>query len=171
MQNKICTLIVVLVLMTSGQLLAQQINTDSSRNEQHSSEFKHSIGSSLFLFGNLDTKEPPLYFQLNYSYYLNPKNVIIAEAITWAYYHPLGIKYWDSSDDEYPGKIRSFGVGIGYQHFHWKGLFSTIQFTPSFKTIMMTPTKKFNPVLCYGLNLGQAIDLSCSTIAGSLNHR
>lgn len=91
---------------------------------------RHSIGSSFFLLGNLDTEEPPLYFQLNYGYHLSSEDVIVVEAITWAYYRPLGIQYWDSYEESYPGKIRSFGVGVGYQHFYWKGLYSTVQVTP-----------------------------------------
>ena len=124
MLNKISAFTVVLLLTLPSQSKAQFIKSDSTDS------WRHSIGSSLFLLGNLDTKEPPLYFQLNYGYYLTPKDVFITEAITWAYYNPLGIQFWDSSDDNYPGKVRSFGLGIGYQRFHWKGFYSTIQATP-----------------------------------------
>ncbi len=132
MRSKILTLTTALMLVVSFQSKAQNNDLESSvGNNEHQTEFmRHSIGSSVFLLGNLDTEEPPQYFQLNYSYYLTPKDAIIAEAITWAYYHPLGKQYWDSSDDAYPGKARSFGVGFGYQRFHWKGLYSTIQATP-----------------------------------------
>ena len=124
MPSKICTLTIVLLFTLSSQAKSQFSESNNTGN------WKHSIGSSLFLLGNLDTKEPPLYFQLNYGYYLTPTDVLIAEAITWAYYHPLGIQFWDDSDDEYPGKVRSFGIGFGYQRFYWKRLFSTVQATP-----------------------------------------
>lgn len=87
------------------------------------------IGSSMFLLGNLLTDEPPMYGQLNFGYELTDKDVLIAEAITWAYYKPLGIPY-GSSGDSYPGKIRAFGIGIGYQRFIWKKLYATVQATP-----------------------------------------
>jgi len=107
-------------------------HTDSTltKNEKENNDWRHSIGSSFFLLGNLDTAEPPLFFQLNYGYDLTPKDLIIVEAITWAYYRPLGLQYWDTVEESYPGKIRSFGVGVGYQRFHWKGLYSTVQATP-----------------------------------------
>lgn len=50
------------------------------------------------------------------------------EAITWTYYEPLGT--YGSSDQLYPGKVRAYGVGLGYQHFHWKNLFTTVEATP-----------------------------------------
>ncbi|MDH5399501.1 MAG: hypothetical protein OEX02_15230 [Cyclobacteriaceae bacterium] len=101
-----------------------------TKSEKQPQEWKHSIGSSLFLLRNLDTKEPPMYFQLNYGHQLAPGKIIIAEAITWAYYRPLGMQWWDASEDKYPGKIRAFGIGAGYQHFYVKGLYSTVQVTP-----------------------------------------
>ena len=90
---------------------------------------QHFIGSSLFLLGNLDTEDPPSYFQLNYGYQFTRKDVIIIEAITWTYYKPLGIPY-GSSGESYPGKIRAYGVGVGYQRFHWKNLYTTVQAIP-----------------------------------------
>ena len=94
---------------------------------------KNFIGSSFFLLGNLDREEPPAYFQLNYGYQFSPKNILVVEAITWTYYGPLGIPY-GSSGESYPGKIRAYGIGAGYQHFYWKGLYTTVQATPFLQT-------------------------------------
>lgn len=128
---------------TTSILCQQKDRSDSSSKiVGQINDWNHSMGSSVFLLGNLDRKEPPQYFQLNYGYYLNSRDVIIAEAITWAYYHPLGIQLWESSDDVYPGKIRSFGIGVGYQRFHWKGLYSTIQATPFLQNFYDTQDEK-----------------------------
>jgi len=89
---------------------------------------RHSIGSSLWLVGNLAPGDPPNFFQLNYGYRLTRREVIIVEAITWTYYEPEGT--YGSSDEKYPGKIRSSGVGIGYQRFFWKNLYSSVQANP-----------------------------------------
>jgi len=102
---------------------------------------RHSIGSSLFLLGNLDTEEPPAYFQLNYGFQLTRKNTIIVEAITWTYYKPLGIPN-GSSGESYPGEIRAFGAGVGYQRFHWKNLYSTDQATPFLQQFFNSEDKK-----------------------------
>jgi len=53
--------------------------------------------------------------------------VIIVEANTWKYSEPLGT-YGDSKE-EYPGWIRAWGIGAGYQRFHWKNLYTTAQAT------------------------------------------
>ena len=66
--------------------------------------------------------------QLNYGYRLSPKDNIIVEAITWTYYEPLGT--YGSSEEFYPGKVRAYGIGLGYQRFLWKNLYTT--FEPTF---------------------------------------
>ncbi len=137
-------LTIALIFSFSAIFCQQDKHTDSAltKGEKETNEWRHSIGSSLFLLGNLDTEEPPLYLQFNYGYNLTSKDVIIAEAITWAYYHPLGIQSWESSEDLYPGKIRSFGIGLGYQRFHWKGLYSTVQATPFYQNFYDINDKK-----------------------------
>jgi hypothetical protein len=89
---------------------------------------RHSIGSTLALLGNFDQEYPPHFFQLNYGYRLTRKEIITAEAITWTYYEPLGT--YGSSDEFYSGKIKAYGLGLGYQRFYWKNLYSTVQATP-----------------------------------------
>ena len=84
---------------------------------------KHSVGSSLFLLGNIG--DSTNYIQLNYGYRLTQKDNIIAESITWTYYEPLGT--YGSSEEFYPGKVRAYGIGLGYQRFHWKNLFTTVE--------------------------------------------
>ena len=101
----------------------------ATRSISQSTEWRHSLGSSVFLVGNLDRAEPPNYLQLNYGYQLTPKDNIVVEAITWTVYQPVGIPYF-TEGPYYPGKIRSLGIGAGYQRFHWKKLYTTVQATP-----------------------------------------
>jgi hypothetical protein len=84
---------------------------------------RHSIGSSFFLLGNIG--DSVNFFQLNYGYQLTQKDFIIAEVMTWTYYEPLGT--YGSSEEFYPGKVRSYGIGLGYQRFLWKKLFTTVE--------------------------------------------
>ena len=88
---------------------------------------RHYLGSSLFVLYNL-FPDAPDFFQLTYGYQLSPKDALILEAITWKYSEPLGT-YGDSKE-EYPGKVRSFGIGIGYQRFHWRNAYTTLEATP-----------------------------------------
>jgi hypothetical protein len=84
---------------------------------------RHSIGSSIFLLGNIG--DSASFIQLNYGYRLTQKDNIIVEAITWTYYEPLGT--YGSSKEYYPGKVRAYGIGLGYQRFLWKNLFTTVE--------------------------------------------
>jgi len=84
---------------------------------------RHSVGSSFFLLGNI--RDSVRFMQLNYGYRLTPKDNLIVEAITWTYFEPLGT--YGSSEDFYPGKVRAYGVGLGYQRFWWKNLFTTVE--------------------------------------------
>ncbi len=115
------------ITLSSSQIFAQ---TDSkpAQIEKQDINRRHSIGSSVFLLGNLAPGDPPNYFQLNYGYQLSQKDIVIVEAIAWTYYDPLGT--YESSDKRYPGKISAYGIGVGYQRFLWKNLYSTVQVTP-----------------------------------------
>ena len=94
------------------------------QTEKKDSAFRrHSIGSSLFLLGNI--RDSVRFMQLNYGYRLTPKDNLIVEAITWTYYEPLGT--YGSSEEFYPGKVRAYGIGLGYQRFHWRNLFTTVE--------------------------------------------
>lgn len=92
--------------------------------------FQHSIGSSFFMLGNL-LEDSPDYYLLTYGYRLNKKDRVFAEFNTWKYAEPLGT--YNKSDEFYPGFVRALGIGFGYQRFHWKGLFTTVQATPFLK--------------------------------------
>jgi len=106
----------LMIAMFSALAFCQTENTEA--------DFKrHSIGSSLFLLGNIG--DSVRFMQLNYGYRLSPKDNLIVEAITWTYYEPLGT--YESSEEFYPGKVRASGIGLGYQRFLWKNLFSTIE--------------------------------------------
>ena len=94
------------------------------QTEKKDSTFRrHSIGSTLFLLGNIG--DSVNYFQLNYGYQLSPKDNFIAEVITWTYYEPLGT--YGSSEKFYPGKVSAYGIGLGYQRFLWKKLYTTVE--------------------------------------------
>ena len=109
----------LMITMFSALAFCQAENKDA--------DFKrHSIGSSLFLLGNIG--DSVNFMQLNYGYRLTPKYNLIVEAFTWTYYEPLGT--YGSSEEYYPGKVVAFGIGLGYQRFLWKNLFTTVE--PSF---------------------------------------
>ncbi len=103
-----------------------------SQNQTQAEEvnYKHSIGASLFMVLNF-FPEPADYYLLTYGYQPTQKDRIFAEFNTWKYAEPIGT--YENSEETYPGYVRCYGIGLGYQRFHWKGIFTTIQATPFLK--------------------------------------
>lgn len=114
MKKLISTALVIALYSTMVFCQTENIEVDFKR---------HSIGSSLFLLGNIG--DSVRFMQLNYGYRLTPKDNLIVEAITWTYYEPLGT--YLSSEEYYPGKVRASGIGLGYQRFLWKNLFTIVE--------------------------------------------
>jgi len=119
----------MLTVMAFSQNLTQTDST-STKTKTEEVKYKHSIGASLFMLANF-TDDSPDYYLLTYGYQLTQKDRIFAEFNTWKYAEPIGT--YDDSEEMYPGFVRTYGIGFGYQRFHWKGIFTTIQATPFLK--------------------------------------
>jgi len=121
-----------LLLLSTSFVFAQDMEPIDPQPEkfENSPTYRHSIGSSLFMLGNF-LEDSPEYILLNYGYQLTKKDKIFIEFNTWSYAEPLGT--YGKSEEFYPGFVRATGVGLGYQRFHWKGLFTTVQATPFMK--------------------------------------
>lgn len=128
MKNTILTLIITLSITMA---IAKDINSTDSlsvKAEKQIFTHRHSIGSSMCLITNFGGGDPARFGQLNYGYKLTPKDAILVEAATWNYYGPAGP--YNESDEKYPGKIRAYGIGLGYQRFLWKNSFASAVATP-----------------------------------------
>ena len=113
------------ISLAFGQDLTQT-DSVSAQTEEPDINRRHSIGSSLFVLYNF-LPDSADYYQLNYGYHLTQKDVLNVTALTWTYYEPLGT--YGDSDELYPGKVRAYGVGLGYQRFLWKNLYSAVEAT------------------------------------------
>jgi hypothetical protein len=113
----------ILFFTTLAFQVFAQTDSSSGQAEKQNVKNRHSAGSSLLLLGNIG--DSVRYMQLNYGYRLSLKDNIIVEAITWTYYEPLGT--YMHSKEFYPGKVRAYGIGLGYQRFHWRNLFTTVE--------------------------------------------
>jgi hypothetical protein len=117
--------LIYFLVITSGNAT---MNTSDTENR------KCFLGTSLFVLANLiPQKNPPNFMQLNGGYHLTSKDVLSIEAITWKYNAPLGIPYgpsFDDPDEGYSGYVRDFGIGIVYQRFIWKGMYTSIHILP-----------------------------------------
>jgi len=121
MKNLILTILIcaVFATMTFGQMSIQTEIPETYK--------RHFIGSSLWSVYDKFAPDPSGFYQLSYGYHYTPKDVFMIEAITWGYSEPLGT--YENSKEEYPGKVRAYGIGVGYQRFLWKNLYSSIMAT------------------------------------------
>jgi hypothetical protein len=134
------TLVIALFGVHANSQDFTQTDSLSVRASKPDINRRHSLGSTLFLLGNLAPGDPVYFFQLNYGYRLTQRDNFIAEAITWTYYEPLGT--YGSSEESYPGKVRAYGIGLGYQRFLWKNLFTTVEPTFFIQQFYDTDNKK-----------------------------
>jgi len=121
MKKKFCILLVLSTFIFS--------NLSAQSNSPVPEDKKYFIGSTLFVPYALFQEPSPQYYQLNFGYRLDTKNTISVEAITWKYQAPLGIPYGPDYENEvynFPGEVQSFGLGVAYQRFLWKGLYGQI---------------------------------------------
>lgn len=128
MKKSILTTILIAMITTLAiSQVTNQTDFVSAQTENQDVFKRHSIGGSLFMIMNL-LPDPAAFYQINYGYRLTQKDAIMAQAKTWTFYEPIGT--YGNSEEMYPGKVVAYGVGVGYQRFHWKNLFTTVQATP-----------------------------------------
>jgi len=164
--KKVSTSILIISLFASCALSQdfKQKDSISVQTETQKNFQRHSIGSTFFMLFNV-LPDPPSFYQLNYGYYLTPKDVIIVEAITWTYTEPIGIPY-GAIGEHYPGKIRDFGIGVGYQRFHWKNLYTTVQATPFLQNYIDSEGDRIQSGLQLFLQLRRIIRIQSTNLIG-----
>lgn len=133
----------LIIFMLAGTFAFSQTNQPSdsisSQKEKHIVKYRHSIGASLFMVLNF-FPDPADYYLFNYGYQLTQKDRIYVEFNTWKYPEPMGT--YGNSEELYPGYVRAVGVGVGYQRFHWKGLYTAVGATPFIKQYYDLDDKK-----------------------------
>ncbi|MEQ8925152.1 MAG: hypothetical protein RLO81_05025 [Fulvivirga sp.] len=125
-------------------MLYYSIDLNAQYNKNESTYKKCFIGSTFFLFGNLDQENSPDFVQLNLGYRLTGRDVISLELKTWRYEWSLGIPYGDSyfaDEEKFPGFIREYGFAIAYQRFWWKGLYTAVHVMPAWQRFVQDGSK------------------------------
>lgn len=132
MQNKFLLVGLVLTLCT--------YHFEAQTTRQDSIFKKWYVGSSLLMLGNFDKVNNPEYIQINAGYRITPKNVVSIEFKRSVYSFPLGIPFgsssFDASGENYPGHARILAPTLGYQHFWWKGIYTSVYGLNAFEKYM-----------------------------------
>jgi hypothetical protein len=138
MQKKILWIGLAFVLACSLQVNAQGTKKDSAYRKWY-------VGSSLLMFGNFSKVNNPEYIQLNVGYRITPKHVISFEFKRSIYSWPIGIPFGPSFDApglNYPGHARILAPTVAYQHFWWKGVYTSVYALNAFEKYMDENKKK-----------------------------
>ena len=133
--------------MGLGLLMASSILLTGQNVEQDNTYKKWYIGSSLLVLGNFipDDPNPPEYVQLNLGYRLTPKDVMSIRFKRSIYSWPLGIPFGPDFDGPglgYPGHARIIAPQIGYQHFWWKGVYTSVTALNAFEKYLDNNDRK-----------------------------
>lgn len=138
---KILKIAFILLIFGSVKLNAQYEDTDSTYK-------KYFVGTSLFVFlGNLDTKNPPNFFQLDLGYRLTSKDIIRISPKTWRYAWPNGIHpflndAYYKPEEKFPGYVREYGITFSYQRFIYEGLYAQLDIMPTLQHFVNDNGKK-----------------------------
>lgn len=140
MQKKIVFIGWLLLLVCIVRVRAQHAQQDSTYK-------KYFVGSTLLMLGNLipDDPNPPHFIQLNVGYRITPENVVFLELKRSRFAFPLGIpwgKSFDAPGENYPGHIRQNVIGLAYNRFWCKGLYTGVHAMNAFQKYYGENNKK-----------------------------
>ncbi len=123
--KKLVTIVTVLAVcsIAFGQEFSQT-GIDNIRAVKQDVSNPYVRGNSLWIGTNL-LEEADNFYQLSYWHPFTQKDILLLDALTWTYEGPMGIH--GTSQQFYPGKVSAYGIGVGYQRFHWKKAFTTVK--------------------------------------------
>lgn len=137
-------MIAMFTILAFGQNLTQNVRGTVKDTVP---TYKFSVSTTWLTFDNFGPEETNVYmYEFHFGYKITPKDKIEIKVATWKLFEPMGIPLWDplmlKESEWYPGRIREFGVGITYQRFLWKGLFTSIEILPLMKIYLDENNKK-----------------------------
>jgi len=138
-------LLIIVFTLTSISAFAQGNSPEGKETEV---AHKYSVSFPYFIItypigDSWDDRQNVQMVELHIKRNLDDKNIIGLKFATWRLFQPMGILWWDglldkleSESEFYPGHVRETGIGISYQRMLWKGLFTTVEVLPQFKTYL-----------------------------------
>jgi hypothetical protein len=140
MQKKILFFGITLMMAGTLNLKAQSARKDSIYRN-------YFVGSTLLILGNCipNDRNPPHFIQLNVGYRITPKDVVFLELKRSRFAYPLGIpwgKSFDAPGENFPGHVRQNVIGLAYNRFWWKGLYTAVHAMNAFQKYYDEEDKK-----------------------------
>ena len=120
-------------------LFSMTLSSTHAQDAEDSTYKKFFIGSTFLMLGNFIPNDPnrPDFIQLNVGYRITPKDVVFLEFKTSKFNWPLGMpweKLFDRERENFPGYVRQKVVGLAYNRFWWKGLYTGVHAMNAFQT-------------------------------------
>lgn len=120
-------------------LFSMTLSSTHAQDAEDSTYKKFFIGSTFLMLGNFIPNDPnrPDFIQLNVGYRITLKDVVFLEFKTSKFNWPLGMpweKLFDGERENYPGYVRQKVVGLAYNRFWWKGLYTGVHAMNAFQT-------------------------------------
>ncbi|MCU0431267.1 MAG: hypothetical protein MUF42_14985 [Cytophagaceae bacterium] len=127
-------------------LISMMAHSQSIEKKEKDRNFKYSINTTWLSLANWGPeKTNTQHYELHFKYKCTEKSRWGIKLATWKLFAPMGIPLWDplflKESEFYPGRLHEKGIGITYQHFIWKRLFTTIEVMPQWKTYRDTNKK------------------------------
>ncbi|ADQ17230.1 hypothetical protein [Leadbetterella byssophila] len=137
------------ILIALSMLIASTLKAKAQYSEQDSS--KWFVGSTLMLLGNFipNDPNPPGFIQINVGYRFTPQDAGFIELKTSKFNWPLGMPWKEIVDKDraqhnFPGYVRQYVLGLAYNRYWYKGLFSGIHAMNAFQTYKNEDRSKIN---------------------------
>lgn len=136
------------VALFSNQAFSQNASqTAMSSIKSSVADRKFSVSTPYLTFANFGSEKTNTHhYEFHFGYKLTPKDKIGIKIATWKLFAPMGIQLWDplflNESEFFPGRLRESGLGVTYQRMLWKGLFTSLEILPLWKTYLDENDKK-----------------------------
>jgi hypothetical protein len=122
-------------------LFSMTLSYTYAQDAEDSTYKKFFIGSTFLMLGNFIPDDPnrPEFIQLNVGYRITPEDVVFLEFKTSKFNWPLGMPWKEIVDEQrtqynFPGHVRQFIIGLAFNRFWWKGLYTCVHAMNAFQT-------------------------------------
>jgi hypothetical protein len=110
--------------------VARHVRAEPAAADTDAGTGRWHVGSSAWVFANAFADPSPHFYYLEVDRTIDDRNALVLETLTWTYHAPIGIPYGSSFGDpaeDYPGFVRSVGVGLGWRRDLYRGLDASVR--------------------------------------------
>lgn len=132
-----------LMIALSATMAFSQNTSNNERDIEKAlvPSYKFSVSTTYLTFMNFGKEETNTHhYEFHFGYQITPKDRIGIKTASWKLFAPMGIPMWDplflDESEFFPGRLSECGIGVTYQRMLWKGLFSTVEVLPLYKSYL-----------------------------------